>query len=195
MKHKGKISGLLFGNIIAITEWLAMQDVIVKLDERSFGVVLSIYIIQMILSYYFGHRYDQKQHGNSGLQEIKSREFMVSFFGKLATLSERNSHEITIYVISIKEWRELIDSMQDKKINELVRKSDVVTKWEENKYVIIAVDNGYMKSTLRDRILKSVEEELEDDVVNITLLFDTATYAIDGRTLEELLSKVKTQLY
>ncbi|MBC6974211.1 diguanylate cyclase [Bacillus sp. Xin] len=183
MKHKGKISGLLFGNIIA------------KLDERSFGAVLSIYIIQMILSYYFGHRYDQKQHGNSELQEIKSREFMVSFFGKLAALSERNSYEITIYIISIKEWRELIDSMQDKKINELVRKSDVVTKWEENKYVIIAVDNGYMKSTLRDRILKSVEEELEDDVVNITLLFDTATYAIDGRTLEELLSKAKTQLY
>lgn len=82
MKHKGKISGLLLGNTVAVTEWLAMQDVITKLDARSFGAVLIIYIIQMILSYYFGHRYDQKQNENSELQGIKSREFMIVFLGK-----------------------------------------------------------------------------------------------------------------
>ena len=28
MKHKGKISGLLLGNTVAVTEWIALQDVI-----------------------------------------------------------------------------------------------------------------------------------------------------------------------
>ena len=36
MKHKGKISGLLLGNTVAVTEWIALQDVITKLDSRSF---------------------------------------------------------------------------------------------------------------------------------------------------------------
>lgn len=55
MKHKGKISGLLLGNTVAVTEWIALQDVITKLDSRSFYTVFIIYILQMILSYYFGH--------------------------------------------------------------------------------------------------------------------------------------------
>ncbi len=33
MKHKGKISGLLLGNTVAVTEWIALQDVIAKLDS------------------------------------------------------------------------------------------------------------------------------------------------------------------
>ena len=36
MKHKGKISGLLLGNTVAVTEWIALQDVITKLDRDDF---------------------------------------------------------------------------------------------------------------------------------------------------------------
>lgn len=42
MKHKGKISGLLLGNTVAVTEWIALQDVIAKLDSRSFYTVFII---------------------------------------------------------------------------------------------------------------------------------------------------------
>lgn len=45
MKHKGKISGLLLGNTVAVTEWIALQDVITKLDSRSFYTVFIIYIL------------------------------------------------------------------------------------------------------------------------------------------------------
>ncbi len=80
MKHKGKISGLLLGNTVAVTEWIALQDVIAKMDARSFWTVLIIYIIQMILSYYFGYRYDKKQGEIHERLGIKSNEFMIDFF-------------------------------------------------------------------------------------------------------------------
>ena len=35
-----------------------------------------------------------------------------------------------------------------------VRKGDVVTKWDENKYVIVAIDNGHEKSTITKRLMK-----------------------------------------
>ncbi|WP_242143581.1 MULTISPECIES: diguanylate cyclase domain-containing protein [unclassified Bacillus cereus group] len=206
MKHKGKISGLLLGNTVAVTEWIALQDVIAKMDARSFWTVLIIYIIQMIFSYYFGHRYDKKQGESHDRLGIKSNEFMIDFFGKMAALSERNTHKVTVYMISIYEWSELISNLQEKKINQLVkkvedilvntvRKSDVVARWEENQYVIIAVDNGYENSSIINRFLNNITKELENDMVNITFLFGAASYPIEGRTIEELLNKAKTNLY
>lgn len=206
MKHKGKISGLLLGNTVAVTEWIAMQDVIAKLDARSFFAVLIIYIIQIILSYYFGHRYDKRQYENSELQGIKSNDFMIDFFGKMVALSERDTHKITIYMISINEWNELINTIQDRKLNQIVkkventivntvRKSDVVTRWEENKYVIVAVDKGYEKSTITDRLVTNITKELANNVVNISFLFGAASYPLEGKTLEELLNKAQAQLY
>lgn len=96
--------------------------------------------------------------------------------------------------------------MQEKKLNQLiqkvenvmmktVRKGDIVTRWEENKYVVLAVDNGYEKSTITERLSKNVRTELEDDVVSITFLFGAATYPLEGRLLEELLNKAQNQLY
>ncbi|MGR5985068.1 GGDEF domain-containing protein [Bacillus cytotoxicus] len=206
MKHKGKISGLLLGNTVAVTEWIALQDVIAKMDARSFWTVLIIYIIQMILSYYFGYRYDKKQGEIHERLGIKSNEFMIDFFGKMAALSERNTHKVTVYMISIYEWSELISNLQEKKINQLVkkvenilvntvRKSDVVACWEENQYVIIAVDNGYENSSIINRFLNNITKELENDMVNITFLFGAASYPIEGRTIEELLNKAKANLY
>lgn len=31
---------------------------------------------------------------------------------------------------------------------------DVVTRWDENKYVIVAIDNGHEKSTITNRLMK-----------------------------------------
>ncbi|KFN03099.1 diguanylate cyclase [Bacillus clarus] len=206
MKHKGKISGLLLGNTVAVTEWIAMQDVISKLDARSFLTVLLIYIIQMVLSYYFGYRYDKRMHGDNELQGMKGNEFIVDFFEKVAALSERDTHNTTTYILSIKEWNELKETIQEKKLNQLIqkmeyaivktiRKSDVVTRWDENKYVIVAVDHGYEKSTITDRLEKSIRNELVNDVVNITLLFGAASYPVEGKSLEELLKKAQDRLY
>lgn len=35
-----------------------------------------------------------------------------------------------------------------------IRKGDVVTKWDENKYVIVAIDNGHEKSTITNRLIE-----------------------------------------
>ncbi len=67
--------------------------------------------------------------------------------------------------------------------------------WEENQYVIIAVDNGYENSSIINRFLNNITKELENDMVNITFLFGVASYPIEGRTIEELLNKAKANLY
>lgn len=116
MKHKGKISGLLLGNTVAVTEWIALQDVIAKLDSRSFYTVFIIYILQMILSYYFGHWYDKRTNERMGMEVggMVSNDFVVDFFGKVAALSERDSRNITVYILSVKEWEGLKDTLQEK---------------------------------------------------------------------------------
>ena len=81
---------------------------------------------------------------------MTNNDFVVDFFGKLAALSERDSRNITAYIFSVKEWDGLKDTVQEKKLDVLVqkvehtivktiRKGDVVTRWDENKYVIVAL--------------------------------------------------------
>ncbi|MDH4420173.1 MULTISPECIES: diguanylate cyclase domain-containing protein [Bacillus] len=208
MKHKGKISGLLLGNTVAVTEWVALQDVITKLDSRSFYTVFIIYILQMILSCYFGYWYDKRSSGrlNTEVGGMASNDFVVDFFGKVAALSERDSRNITVYILSIKGWDGLKDTVQEKKLEVLVqklectivktiRKGDVVTKWDENKYVIVAIDNGHEKSTITNRLMKNIENEIENDLLSVSLLFGAASYPVEGKTFEELLRKAQNQLY
>ncbi|MFB5249871.1 diguanylate cyclase domain-containing protein [Bacillus cereus] len=208
MKYKGKISGLLLGNTVAVTEWIALQDVITKLDSRLFYTVFIIYILQMILSCYFGHWYDKRESGrmNTEAGGMASNDFVVDFFGKVAALSERDSRHITVYILSVKEWEGLKDTVQEKRLEVLVqklehtivktiRKGDVVTKWDENKYVIVAVDNGYEKSTITNRLIKNIQNEIANDLLSVTLLFGAASYPIGGQTFEDLFRKAQNQLY
>ncbi|WPU50401.1 diguanylate cyclase [Bacillus anthracis] len=201
MKHKGKISGLLLGNTVAVTEWIALQDVITKLDSRSFYTVFIIYILQMILSYYFGHWYDKKASEQVDMEVggMASNDFVVDFFKKVAALTERDSHNITVYILSVKEWKELKETVQEKKMEitivKTIRKGDVVTRWDENKYVIVAIDNGHEKSTITNRLMKNIESEIENGLLSMTLLFGAASYPIEGKAFEELLRKAQNQLY
>ncbi|QWG46352.1 diguanylate cyclase [Bacillus mycoides] len=208
MKYKGKISGLLLGNTVAVTEWIALQDVITKLDSRSFYTVFIIYILQMILSYYFGHWYDKRANARVNIEVggMTNNDFVVDFFRKVAALSERDSRNITVYILSVKEWDVLKDTVQEKKLDELVqrvertivktvRKGDVVTRWDENKYVIVAVDNGYEKSTITNRLIKNIQNEIANDLLSVTLLFGAASYPIEGKTFEDLFRKAQNQLY
>ena len=127
-------------------------------------------------------------------------------FEKVAALSERDSHNITVYILSVKEWKGLKETVQEKKLEVLVqklestivktiRKGDVVTKWDENKYVIVAIDNGHEKSTITNRLMKNIESEIENGLLSMTLLFGAASYPIEGKTFEELLRKAQNQLY
>lgn len=65
------------------------------------------------------------------------------------------------YIFCFVKKHYLYRNIQDKKLKQLlqnvgniilktIRKSDVVTRWEDNKYVIVAVDNGYEQSILID---------------------------------------------
>ncbi|MDM5189708.1 diguanylate cyclase [Bacillus sp. DX4.1] len=100
----------------------------------------------------------------------------------------------------------LYRNIRDKKLKQLlqnveniilktVRKSDVVTRWKDNKYVLVAVDNGYEQSTLIDRLLTNVTKELQNDVVNITILFGVATYPLEGNSFENLFHTAQARLY
>ena len=111
-----------------------------------------------------------------------------------------------MYILSVKEWDVLKDTVQEKKLDELVqrvertilktvRKGDVVTRWDENKYVIVAVDNGYEKSTITSRLIKNIQNEIANDLLSVTLLFGAASYPIEGKTFEDLFRKAQNQLY
>ncbi len=45
-----------------------LQDVIAKLDSRSFLYRLYYLYVQMILSYYFGHWYDKRTNERMGME-------------------------------------------------------------------------------------------------------------------------------
>ena len=130
---------------------------------------------------------------------------MLLIFGKVAALSERASRNITVYILSVKEWEGLKDTLQEKigsvstklesTIVKSIRKGDVVTKWDENKYVIVAIDNGHETSTITNRLMKNIESEIEGDLLSVTLLFGAASYPVEGKTFEELLRKSQNQLY
>ena len=89
---------------------------------------------------------------------------LLLIFGKVVALSERDSRNITVYILSVKEWEGLKDTLQEKvgsvstklesTIVKTIRKGDVVTKWDENKYVIVAIDNGHETSTITKRLMK-----------------------------------------
>ena len=52
-----------------------------------------------------------------------------------------------------------------------IRKGDVVTKWDENKYVIVAIDNGHETSTITKRLMKNIESEIEGDLLSVTFIW------------------------
>lgn len=93
-----------------------------------------------------------------------------------------------------KKLDELVQRVE-RTIVKTVRKGDVVTRWDENKYVIVAVDNGYEKSTITNRLIKNIQNEIANDLLNVTLLFGAASYPIEGKTFEDLLRKAQNQLY
>ncbi len=56
---------------------------------------------------------------------MASNDFVVDFFEKVAALSERDSHNITVYILfSVKEWKRTKreNSAKKKKLEVLVQK-------------------------------------------------------------------------
>lgn len=96
---------------------------------------------------------------------------------------------------SARKKLEVLVQKLESTIVQTIRKGDVVTRWDENKYVIVAIDNGHEKSTITNRLMKSIESEIENGLLSITLLFGAASYPIEGKTFEELLRKAQNQLY
>ncbi len=96
---------------------------------------------------------------------------------------------------SARKKLEVLVQKLESTIVKTIRKGDVVTKWDENKYVIVAIDNGHEKSTITNRLMKNIESEIENGLLSMTLLFGAASYPIEGKTFEELLRKAQNQLY
>ena len=89
--------------------------------------------------------------------------------------AKRNSARKKLEVL-VQNWRA--------RLVKTIRKGDVVTKWDENKYVIVAIDNGHEKSTITNRLMKNIESEIENGLVSMTLLFGAASYPIEGKRLK-----------
>lgn len=77
---------------------------------------------------------------------------------------------------SARKKLEVLVQKLESTIVKTIRKGDVVTKWDENKYVIVAIDNGHEKSTITNRLMKNIESEIENGLLSMTLLFRYASY-------------------
>ncbi|MDG4656612.1 diguanylate cyclase [Ectobacillus antri] len=204
-EHKGKIGGFFLLNTVVLTEWVALQELLSKLDNQALYIGAGLYLIQILAGLYAGHKYDMKKKRNTS-QEWKSNEFALVFFDKLKALSQRNGGRITLYVFALENWRELQEQASEEQLQialqsvekgilSAIRKSDVVTLWEENQYVVIAADKGYEESRLAERVVAQVRQECEELLFKVDLQFGAATYPTEGYHFDVLLSLAQKRLY
>ncbi len=75
------------------------------------------------------------------------------------------------------------------------RKSDVVAKWDEHTFIVVAADRGHKESALVHRIKESVASLSESGVVKIQLIVGAATYPIEGNDFDTLIEIARERLY
>jgi len=145
-------------------------------------------VFQTIVGIYFGNRYDRKACVKDLIYQLKSRDFAISIFEKIVALVDRDDDSrLTIYLLQTKkdsppEQRTTFEKL----LVEETRKSDIVAKWSNDQYLIIAVENNAKPSTMIERIKQKS---------SLSFLVGYATYPVEGEQLQELLQVAKERMY
>lgn len=78
-----------------------------------------MYIFYFVEKYYFYRNiywYDKRASVRMNVEVggMTNNDFVVDFFRKVAALSERDSRNITVYILSVKEWDVIKGTVQEK---------------------------------------------------------------------------------
>ena len=189
-QHIGKTIGLLISQLILLSEAIAMSDTIdlTQLHGTELYVVVGFYVFQTIVGIYFGNRYDRKVCVKDLIYQLKSKDFATSTFEKIAALVDRDpDSRLTIYLLQTKtDSHPQQQTAFEQLLVEETRKSDIVAKWSNDQYLIIAVENGAKPSTIIERIKQHSP---------ISFLAGYATYPVEGELLQQLLQVAKERMY
>lgn len=151
-------------------------------------VVIGFYVFQTIIGIYFGNRYDRKSCVKDLIYQLKSKDFAASTFEKIAALVDRDpDSRLTIYLLQTKkDSHPQQQTAFEQLLVETTRKSDIVAKWSNDQYLIIAVENNAKPSTLIEGIKQNSP---------ISFLVGYATYPVEGEQLQQLLQVAKERMY
>ncbi|MCX8047212.1 MAG: Stand-alone sensor domain-containing protein [Anoxybacillus gonensis] len=189
-KHMGKTIGLFISQLVLFSEAIAMSDTIdvTQLHGTELYVVVGIYVFQTIVGIYFGNRYDRKTCVKDLIYQLKSKDFATSTFEKIAALVDRDpDSRLTIYLLRTKQNSQPQQKAAfEQLLVEETRKSDIIAKWSNDEYLIIAVENAVKPSTMIERIRQNSP---------VSFLVGYATYPVEGEQLQQLLQVAKERMY
>lgn len=189
-QHIGKTIGLFVSQLVLLPEIMAMNGTIdlTQLHGTELYVVIGFYVFQTIIGIYFGNRYDRKACVKDLIYQLKSKDFAASTFEKIVALVDRDpDSRLTIYLLQTKkDSHPQQQTAFEQLLVETTRKSDIVAKWSNDQYLIIAVENNAKPSTLIERIKQNSP---------ISFLVGYATYPIEGEQLQQLLQVAKERMY
>ncbi|AKS38512.1 Stand-alone sensor domain-containing protein [Anoxybacillus gonensis] len=189
-KHMGKTIGLFISQLVLFSEAIAMSDTIdvTQLHGTELYVVVGFYVFQTIVGIYFGNRYDRKTCVKDLIYQLKSKDFATSTFEKIAALVDRDpDSRLTIYLLRTKQNSQPQQKAAfEQLLVEETRKSDIIAKWSNDEYLIIAVENAVKPSTMIERIRQNSP---------VSFLVGYATYPVEGEQLQQLLQVAKERMY
>ncbi|MGG6431605.1 Stand-alone sensor domain-containing protein [Anoxybacillus sp. D401a] len=189
-KHIGKTIGLFISQLVLFSEAVAMSDTIdvTQLHGAELYVVVGFYVFQTIVGIYFGNRYDRKTCVKDLIYQLKSKDFATSTFEKIAALVDRDpDSRLTIYLLRTKQNSQPQQKAAfEQLLVEETRKSDIIAKWSNDEYLIIAVENAVKPSTMIERIKQNSP---------VSFLVGYATYPVEGEQLQQLLQVAKERMY
>ncbi|MED0657326.1 nucleotidyl cyclase domain-containing protein [Anoxybacillus ayderensis] len=189
-KHIGKTIGLFISQLVLFSEAIAMSDTIdvTQLHGTELYVVVGFYVFQTIVGIYFGDRYDRKTCVKDLIYQLKSKDFATSTFEKIAALVDRDpDSRLTIYLLRTKQNSQPQQKAAfEQLLVEETRKSDIIAKWSNDEYLIIAVENAVKPSTMIERIRRNSP---------VSFLVGYATYPVEGEQLQQLLQVAKERMY
>lgn len=189
-KHMGKTIGLFISQLVLFSEAIAMSDTIdvTQLHGTELYVVVGFYVFQTIVGIYFGNRYDRKTCVKDLIYQLKSKDSATSTFEKIAALVDRDpDSRLTIYLLRTKQNSQPQQKAAfEQLLVEETRKSDIIAKWSNDEYLIIAVENAVKPSTMIERIRQNSP---------VSFLVGYATYPVEGEQLQQLLQVAKERMY
>jgi diguanylate cyclase (GGDEF)-like protein len=207
MGYKGRITLLIvvFATSVEFSTYDYINDLpAVKWDVLG-GVILSV------LSWWFGKQYDKVRYYSQRdiLTGTYNRLYSSAMFLKLLKRVERANQRLNVFVVDINDLKIINDLYGhltgDKVIQYIsftlmacIRKSDFVTRWGGDEFVIATV------RTDEEEVFSMVEQIKEHifaikisskEPLKPSISIGTATYPVDGRSFEDLISVADTRMY
>ncbi len=201
------------GRIIAISTTLLIHTSLILYSFFRDGVIEAVALfasfLMLLISYWAGNKFDRVKYlsDKDVLTGLYNRRFVMNSFEKITSLAERTDSKLFLLVIDCDNFKEINDlhghntgdmvlSMIGQALVGTTRKSDIVSRWGGDEFVVI----GHFKEesgleTLLDRLdddLKALSRQME---IPVEVSIGSAIYPNDSRDLFELITTADEKMY